>query len=188
VRFVATELAGVLIVEPDVHRDGRGYFLETYHADKYRAGGINGPFVQENHSQSIGGTLRGLHLQSRHPQGKLIRVIEGEVYDVAVDVRRGSPSFGRWIGMTLSADNFKQCFVPPGFAHGFCVISPVAQIEYKCTDLYDPGGEIGIAWDDPALAIAWPIARPVLSERDKSNPTLSDVHETLPIWGPTTDL
>lgn len=187
-RFVRTELEGVLMVEPDVHRDGRGYFLETYHADKYRAGGIDGPFVQDNHSQSIAGTLRGLHLQCRRPQGKLIRVIEGTIFDVAVDVRRGSPSFGRWLGMTLSAENFKQCFVPPGFAHGFCVMSPIAQIEYKCTDLYDPGSEIGIAWDDPVLAIEWPITRPLLSKRDQTNPTLSLVHETLPIWRGTTDL
>ena len=124
VRFVPTELPGVVIVEPDVHRDGRGFFLETYHADKYRGGGIAGPFVQDNHSRSVAGTLRGLHLQVRRPQGKLIRVIEGEIFDVAVDVRRGSPTFGRWVGVTLSAENFKQCYVPAGFAHGFCVAEP----------------------------------------------------------------
>jgi dTDP-4-dehydrorhamnose 3,5-epimerase len=182
VRFATTELPGVLIIEPDVYRDGRGYFLETYHAEKYLAGGIGGPFVQDNQSLSVAGTLRGLHLQLRHPQGKLIRVIEGEIVDVAVDVRRGSPTFGRWVGVTLSADNFKQCYVPPGFAHGFCVTSPVAQIEYKCTDLYDPASEIGIAWNDPQLAISWPTAEPVLSGRDRRNPTLSAVLETLPSW------
>jgi dTDP-4-dehydrorhamnose 3,5-epimerase len=182
VRFATTDLPGVLIVEPDVYRDGRGYFLETYHADKYRAGGIDGPFVQDNQSLSVAGTLRGLHLQLRHPQGKLIRVIEGEIVDVAVDVRRGSPTFGRWVAVTLSAANFKQCYVPPGFAHGFCVTSPTAQIEYKCTDLYDPASEIGIAWDDPELAIRWPAAEPVLSERDRRNPSLASVRDTLPPW------
>jgi dTDP-4-dehydrorhamnose 3,5-epimerase len=181
VRFDPTELPGVLIIEPDVYRDGRGYFLETYHADKYRAGGITAPFVQDNHSRSAGGTVRGLHLQLRHPQGKLIRVIEGEIYDVAVDVRRGSPTFGRFVGVTLSADNFRQCYVPAGFAHGFCVVSPLAQVEYKCTDVYDPAGEIGIAWDDPALGIPWPAIEPILSERDRHHPRLADVVE-LPVW------
>src|SRR6267154_5291452 len=150
VRFLSTAIEGVIIVEPDVFKDQRGYFLETYHAEKYAAAGIRGPFVQDNHSRSVAGTLRGLHLQLRHPQGKLIRVIEGEIFDVAVDVRRGSPAFGRWVGVSLSAANFKQCFIPPGFAHGFCVLSPIAQVEYKCTDLYDPSSELGIAWDDPA--------------------------------------
>src|SRR5207244_5378443 len=131
----------------DVHADARGFFLETYHAGRYREHGIAGPFVQDNHSRSIGGTLRGLHLQRRRPQGKLIRVTEGEIFDVAVDVRRGSPTFGRWVGVRLSAKNFKQCFIPPGFAHGFCVVSAVAQVEYKCTDLYDRDSEIGIAWN-----------------------------------------
>jgi dTDP-4-dehydrorhamnose 3,5-epimerase len=182
VRFAATELPGVLIIEPDVFRDGRGYFFETYHADKYRAGGIDGPFVQDNQSRSFAGTLRGLHLQLRRPQGKLIRVIEGEIMDVAVDVRRGSPTFARSLSVTLSADNFKQCYVPPGFAHGFCVTSPVAQIEYKCTDLYDPASEIGIAWNDPQLAIRWPVAEPLLSDRDRRNPTLSTLLDSLPDW------
>jgi dTDP-4-dehydrorhamnose 3,5-epimerase len=180
VRFVPTALPGVVLIEPDVHRDGRGYFIETYHAAKYRAGGIDGPFVQDNMTQSAGGTVRGLHLQSQHPQGKLIRVIEGEIYDVAVDVRRGSPTFGRWVGVTLSADNFAQCYVPPGFAHGFCVVSPLALVEYKCTDLYDPTSEIGIAWNDPALGIRWPIADPILSDRDRRNPLLAEVIDRLP--------
>jgi dTDP-4-dehydrorhamnose 3,5-epimerase len=182
VKFVPAELAGVIVVEPDVHRDSRGYFLETYNAQKYKAGGIDGPFVQDNHSRSMEGTLRGLHLQLRRPQGKLIRVIEGEIYDVAVDVRRGSPSFGRWVGVSLSADNFKQCYVPPGFAHGFAVVSPIAQVEYKCTDLYDPADEIGIAWNDPALAISWPVGQPFLSERDRRHPSLAAVMDGLPEW------
>ena len=183
-RFVPTELPGVIVVEPDLHRDSRGYFLETYHAQKYQSGGIDGPFVQDNHSRSMAGTLRGLHLQLRRPQGKLIRAVEGEIYDVAVDVRRGSPTFGRWVGVTLSADNFKQCYVPPGFAHGFAVVSPIAQVEYKCTDLYDPADELGIAWNDPALAIPWPVARPFLSERDRRHPLLADVMDLLPEWQP----
>ena len=181
-RFVPTELAGVMVIELEVYRDARGFFLETYHAQKYQAGGIDGPFVQDNHSRSMAGTLRGLHLQRRRPQGKLIRAIEGEIYDVAVDVRRGSPTFGRWVGVTLSADNFKQCYVPPGFAHGFAVVSPIAQVEYKCTDLYDPASEIGIAWNDPALAILWPVERPLLSERDRRHPPLADVMDLLPEW------
>jgi dTDP-4-dehydrorhamnose 3,5-epimerase len=188
VRFVPTEIPGVLIIEPDVHLDGRGYFLETYHADKYRAGGVVGPFVQDNQSRSAGGTVRGLHLQRRRPQGKLIRVIEGEIYDVAVDVRRGSPTFGRWTAVTLSSDNFKQCYVPQGFAHGFCVVSPFAEVEYKCTDFYDPDGEIGISWKDPALAIRWPVAEPIVSERDRHHPTLAELGDRLPVFNPSTDL
>jgi len=180
VRFVQTDLPGVLVIEPDVYQDPRGFFLETYHAAKYRDGGIEAPFVQDNHSRSIRGTLRGLHLQPGRPQGKLIRVVEGEIYDVAVDVRRGSPTFGRWVAITLSAENFKQCYVPPGFAHGFCVLSQDAQVEYKCTDLYEPASEIGVAWNDPTLSIPWPIARPLLSDRDRRNPTLAALMERLP--------
>ena len=181
-RFVPTELPDVIVIEPDVYRDPRGYFLETYHADKYKAGGIDGPFVQDNHSRSLAGTIRGLHLQRRRPQGKLIRVLEGEIYDVAVDVRRGSPTFGRWVGVTLSADNFKQCYVPPGFAHGFAVTSAIAQVEYKCTDLYDPASEIGIAWNDPTLGVPWPVAQPFLSDRDRRHPRLAEQLDLLPVW------
>jgi dTDP-4-dehydrorhamnose 3,5-epimerase len=181
-RFVATELDGVILIEPEVFRDERGFFLETYHADKYRAGGIDVSFVQDNHSWSVGGTLRGLHMQLRRPQGKLIRVIEGEIFDVAVDLRRGSPTFGRWVGVTLSADKFTQCYVPPGFAHGFCVTSALAQVEYKCTDPYDKASEIGVAWNDPALAIAWPIEKPVLSDRDSKHPPLTQLLDLLPEW------
>jgi len=183
VRVDLTELPGVLIIEPDVHHDGRGFFLETYHADRYLEHGIRGPFTQDNLSRSTAGTLRGLHLQLKRPQGKLIHVVEGEVFDVAVDVRRGSPTFGRWVGIVLSADNFKQCYIPPGFAHGFCVLSPMAQVAYKCTDLYDREGEIGIAWDDPMLAIGWPIADPLLSERDRHHPTVAAQNDHLPFYG-----
>jgi dTDP-4-dehydrorhamnose 3,5-epimerase len=182
VRVVPTDIPEVLVVEPDVHVDGRGFFFETYHADRYREHGIPGPFVQDNQSRSVGGTLRGLHLQLRRPQGKLVRVIEGEVFDVAVDVRRGSPTFGRWVGVALSAENFKQCYVPPGFAHGFYVVSAIAQVEYKCTDIYDPGNELGVAWDDAAVGIRWPTGQPLLSARDRRNPTLADLADKLPAY------
>jgi dTDP-4-dehydrorhamnose 3,5-epimerase len=182
VRVVPTAIPDVLVIEPDVHADGRGFFVETYHADRYSLHGIHGPFVQDNHSRSVGRTLRGLHLQLRRPQGKLVRVIEGEVYDVAVDVRRGSPTYGKWVGVTLSAENFRQCYVPPGFAHGFCVVTPLAQVEYKCTDLYDPSSEIGIAWNDAALAIVWPVSDPLLSPRDSRHPTLAELGHELPVW------
>jgi dTDP-4-dehydrorhamnose 3,5-epimerase len=170
----------VLLIEPDVYRDERGFFLETYHAEKYRGLGIPGPFVQDNHSRSVKGTLRGIHLQVRRPQGKLVRVIEGEVYDIAVDVRRGSPTFGRWVGMTLSAENYRQSYVPPGFGHGFAVLSPVAQVEYKCTELYDPGHEVGIVWNDPQIGIDWQIVDPLLSARDRDHPRLADQLDRLP--------
>ena len=179
-RVTPTNIPGVLVIEPDVYRDGRGFFVETYQAERYQQHGVDGVFVQDNHSRSIGGTLRGLHLQVRRPQGKLVRVTEGEVFDVAVDVRRGSPTFGQWVSVTLSADNFKQCYVPPGFAHGFAVVSAIAQVEYKCTDVYDAADEIGIAWNDPALGISWPVAQPLLSKRDSSHPTLSEVTGKLP--------
>ena len=181
-RFVPAEIPGVVIIEPDVYKDSRGFFLETYHAEKYLAGGIAGSFVQDNHSRSVKGTLRGLHLQLSRAQGKLVRVIEGEIFDVAVDVRRGSPTFGKWMGVTLSADNFRQCYLPPGFAHGFAVVSPVAQVEYKCTDIYDPKSELGIAWNDPAIGINWPIAEPLLSERDTRHLPLSAVIDRLPVF------
>jgi dTDP-4-dehydrorhamnose 3,5-epimerase len=177
VKFLPAAIPGVIVIEPDVYRDSRGFFLETYHAGKYQAGGVAGVFVQDNQSRSAGGTIRGLHLQLRHPQGKLIRVIEGEIFEVAVDVRRGSPTFGKWVGVTLSAENFTQCYIPKGFAHGFAVVSGVAQVEYKCTDVYDAQSEIGIAWDDPALGITWPVRNPVLSERDQRHPRLADILE-----------
>ena len=181
-RVSPTAIDGVLVIEPDVHVDGRGFFVETYQEDRYQRHGIEGPFVQDNHSRSVGKTLRGLHLQVRRPQGKLVRVTEGEVFDVAVDVRMGSPTFGRWVAVTLTAENFKQCYIPPGFAHGFCVVSPVAQVEYKCTDVYDAAAELGIAWNDPALGIPWPIADPILSLRDRRHPTLAELAAELPAW------
>jgi dTDP-4-dehydrorhamnose 3,5-epimerase len=185
VKVVTTDLPGLLLLEPAVHRDERGFFVESYRSDTFAPLKIP-PFVQDNHSRSIQGTLRGLHLQVRRPQGKLIRVVEGEIFDVAADVRRGSPTFGKWVGTTLSADNFKQCYIPAGFAHGFCVLSPHAQVEYKCTDFYDPGGEVSLAWNDPTLAIAWPLGAPLLSARDQKNPSIRDSMDRLPVW--STDL
>ena len=180
-RFIPASIPGVVVIEPDVHVDVRGFFVETYHADKYRAAGIADVFVQDNHSRSMRGTIRGLHLQLQRPQGKLIRVIEGEIFDVAVDVRRGSPTFRKWVGVTLSAENFRQAYIPKGFAHGFAVTSGVAQVEYKCTDVYDASSEIGIAWDDPDIGIDWPMSDPVLSERDRRHPRLADVR-ALPVF------
>jgi dTDP-4-dehydrorhamnose 3,5-epimerase len=179
VKFLQTTLPGVLLVEPDVWRDERGFFLESYHAAKYRDGGIPLPFVQDNHSRSARGTLRGLHAQWRRPQGKLVRVLQGEIWDVAVDVRPGSPQFGRWFGATLNSVNHLQIWVPAGFLHGFCVLSETAEVEYKCTDLYDPGGELGVAWNDPDIGIEWPMKQPVLSGKDAAAPRLKDVRATL---------
>ena len=175
-----TILPGVVIIEPVVHRDARGFFLEVYHEEKYRAAGIDVRFVQENHSRSMRDTLRGLHWQHRRPQAKLVRVIAGEIYDVAVDIRRGSPTFGQWTAATLSAENVRQMFVPEGFAHGFCVTSDVAEVEYKCTDVYDPGGEAGLPWNDPSLAIAWPVTSPVLSEKDTRHPAFDQTRSDFP--------
>ncbi len=179
-RFLPTEIPEVVVVEPFVHRDERGFFLETYHERKYRDGGIAERFVQDNHSRSKRGTLRGLHAQRTTPQGKLVRAIEGTIWDVAVDIRRGSPTFGRWVGVELSAENFRQLWIPAGFAHGFCVLSEAAQVEYKCTALYDPADEITIAWDDPELAIAWPVSDPVISARDRAARRLGEKLDQLP--------
>lgn len=174
-RFVPAGLPGVIVIEPDVHRDARGLFLETYHRRKYEEAGIREVFVQDNHSRSARGTLRGLHAQWRRPQAKLVRVLSGEVFDVAVDVRPGSPTFGRHAAASLSAENFRQVYIPAGFAHGFCVLSDHADVEYKCSELYDPTDELSIAWDDPDLAIPWPLERPTLSAKDASAPRLRDV-------------
>jgi dTDP-4-dehydrorhamnose 3,5-epimerase len=181
VRFIETELPGVILVEPTVHQDHRGFFLETYHREKYADGGIDATFVQDNHSRSKRGILRGLHAQGRRPQGKLVRVVEGSVYDVAVDIRRGSPTCARWVGVVLTAENFYQLWVPPGFAHGFCVLSEAAQVEYKCTDLYVPEDELSVAWNDPEIGIAWPIEHPTLSPKDAAAPRLGAI-EVLPVY------
>jgi dTDP-4-dehydrorhamnose 3,5-epimerase len=182
VQVTPARLADVLIIEPDVHRDRRGFFVETFHADRYRACGIDCTFVQDNHTRSVGGTLRGLHLQVGRPQAKLIRVISGAIFDVAVDVRRGSPTFAQWVAIELTADSFKQWFIPAGFAHGFFVRSAEADVEYKCSDVYDPETEVGIAWNDPTLAIAWPTDVPLLSDRDRTLPTLESNLHRLPTY------
>jgi dTDP-4-dehydrorhamnose 3,5-epimerase len=171
-----SKLQGCLIIEPRVFGDERGFFLETFQADRYkREAGIDLPFVQDNHSRSARGVLRGLHFQKTKPQGKLVRVVRGEVYDVALDIRKGSPTFGEWEGVILSDDNKKQFWVPPGFAHGFVVLSDTADFEYKCTDYYDPSDEGCILWSDPDLDIPWPITNPVMSAKDQSAKRLVDL-------------
>jgi dTDP-4-dehydrorhamnose 3,5-epimerase len=170
----------VILIEPRVFRDGRGLFLETYQQQKFQEAGIDVAFVQDNHSRSVRGALRGLHLQRRSPQGKLVRVTEGEIYDVAVDIRRGSPTFKHWVGVTLSAENFLELYIPPGFAHGFCVTSDIAEVQYKCSEFYAPDDEMTLAWNDPEIRIAWPIADPLLSDRDRAGRTIADALELLP--------
>ena len=177
-----TALPGVVVVEPVVHGDSRGFFLETYHRDRYREAGIDLDFVQHNHSRSVGPILRGLHLQRRRPQGKLVRVLAGEIFDVAVDVRRGSPTFAHWISEVLSAENFHQLYVPPGFAHAFCVLSEVAEVEYKVTDLYAPDDELTILWDDPQIGVRWPVAEPLVSTKDAAGRRLAEVLDLLPVY------
>ncbi len=178
-QFVETVIPGVILVDPLVHRDDRGFFLETYHESRYRDGGICERFVQDNHSSSVKNTLRGLHGQNPHPQGKLVRVISGEAFDVTVDVRRGSPTYGKHFTTRLSATNFRQLYVPPGVLHGFLVTSDTAQFVYKCTDFYFPEAEFSVAWNDPDIGIAWPIESPILSEKDRSAPRLKDVEDRL---------
>jgi dTDP-4-dehydrorhamnose 3,5-epimerase len=179
-RFSEGGLKGLIIVEPDVFADARGFFLESYHAEKYREGGIVEPFIQDNISRSVRGTLRGLHYQLGHAQGKLVMVAEGTVFDVAVDIRKGSSTFGRWFGIELSADNKRQMYIPPGFAHGFCVLSEAASMIYKCTDFYSPKDERGIIWNDKQIGIAWPVARPLMSAKDQSYKSLSEMAAELP--------
>lgn len=164
----------VLLIEPDVFPDPRGFFMETFHAVKYAEHGLPAVFLQDNHSRSSRGVLRGLHYQLNNPQGKLVRVVSGEVFDVAVDIRRGSPWFGKWVGAILSEENHRQIYVPPGFAHGFCTLSEHADFLYKCTDLYAPGDEYGIAWDDPEIAIEWPEMDYLISDKDLANPLLTE--------------
>ena len=171
-----TKLDGCVIIEPKVFGDERGFFLETFQAERYASlAGISSPFVQDNHSRSSKGILRGLHFQKTKPQGKLVRVVRGEVYDVAVDIREGSATFGEWEGVILSEDNKKQFWVPPGFAHGFVVLSDTADFEYKCTDYYDPSDEGSILWSDPDLNIPWPVANPALSTKDDGAKRLFDL-------------
>jgi len=177
--FRPTEIPEVVLVEPQVFEDDRGFFYESWHAGKFSAGGIEAHFVQDNHSRSTRGTLRGLHYQVAKPQGKLVRATSGEVFDVAVDLRRSSPTFGHWVGVRLSADDRGMLWIPPGFAHGFCVLSERADVEYKCTVQYDPADEIAIRWNDPAIGVTWPGANPILSARDRDAPTLAEMKPRL---------
>ena len=179
-RFIETELKNVILVEPDVHEDQRGYFFELYHERRYTEGGITSRFVQDNYSQSVRGTLRGLHYQLKKPQGKLIVVVEGAVFDIVLDIRRGSPTFGKWYGIELSSENKRQLYVPPGFAHGFCVLSKAAGVVYKCTSFYAPEDEHGIIWNDRAIGISWPVANPLLSLKDQSYKSLAESEAHLP--------
>jgi dTDP-4-dehydrorhamnose 3,5-epimerase len=172
-KFQPTPLPGVFLIELDAFSDPRGCFFESFHSDKYAAAGINGPFVQSNISKSVKGTLRGLHAQLTHPQAKLVQIVQGEIWDVVVDVRPDSPTYKKWFGETLSSEKPRQMYVPIGFAHGFCVLSDNAIVEYKCTDVYDPTNELHLLWNDPEIAIRWPILTPVLSQKDQAGTTLS---------------
>lgn len=178
-----TKIPGVYLIRPEVHEDARGFFFESYHQAKLENLGIREVFVQDNHSKSCKGTLRGLHYQLRYPQAKLCRVVQGEVLDVAVDIRVGSPHFGQWVSAVLSAENKQQILIPRGFAHGFVVLSESAEFLYKCSDFYHPEDERGVLWNDPELGILWSVTAPVISQKDAANPALAQSPlELLPIY------
>jgi len=177
-KVTPTNLPDVFVIEPIVYRDRRGFFMETHQQPRYAEAGIDRRFVQDNLSRSTQGVLRGLHYQIHHPQAKLVQVILGEVFDVAVDIRPGSPHFGQWVGVTLSGDNQHQLYIPEGFAHGFCVLSSEAMFLYKCTDIYRPEDEGGVLWSDPAVGIHWPVIDPVLSDKDRAYRLLADIPTT----------
>ena len=180
---IKTSLPGVLVIEPIVYNDGRGFFLETFSSKKYAKNGIDVTFVQDNHSRSTYGTIRGLHYQLKNPQAKLVYVVTGEIYDVIVDIRKNSPYFGQWTGVSLSEENKQQVFVPQGFAHGFCVRSRVANVIYKCTDYYAPGDEYGVLWSDSKIGIDWNVCSPVISKKDACYSSLKDIPELhLPVY------
>ena len=170
-----TTLDGVVVVEPKVFPDERGFFMESFNARHFAAAGLPTEFVQDNHSRSTRGVLRGLHYQYPTWQGKLVRCLTGEFFDVAVDIRRASPKFGQWFGIVLSAENKKQLYVPPGYAHGFCVLSDVTEMAYKCTALYEPADDASLRWNDPEIGIEWPIKSPVLSAKDSEAPMLQEI-------------
>lgn len=174
-RILPATLSGLLIVEPDVYGDHRGFFTETWRRDRYAELGIDRIFVQDNLSRSMKNTLRGMHFQIRHPQAKLVQAISGELFDVAVDLRFGSPTFGKWEGVLLSDKNMRQLYIPEGFAHGFCVLSDMALFSYKCTDFYAPDDEGGLLWSDPDIGIEWPVHAPILSVKDQAHPRLKDL-------------
>jgi dTDP-4-dehydrorhamnose 3,5-epimerase len=174
-KITETKLPGVLLIEPKVFGDERGFFLENFNAKRYADIGIVGNFVQDNHSRSSKGVLRGLHFQKQFPQGKLVFLTRGTVFDVAVDIRKDSPTFGQWVGVTLTAKNHQQFYIPPGFAHGFCVLSEIADFHYKCTDYYHPEDEGSLRWNDPDVGIAWELADPILSPKDANASFLKDL-------------
>jgi dTDP-4-dehydrorhamnose 3,5-epimerase len=176
-KFIETSLSNVIVIKPDVFGDERGFFLETFREEEFKEAGITEKFIQHNHSRSIKGVLRGLHYQLTQPQGKLVRVTSGKVYDVVVDIRRGSPTFGQWYGTTLDEENMRMMYVPPNFAHGYVVLSNSADFIYMCTDYYHPESEKGILWNDPQIGIDWPITDVILSNKDKCNPTLANQDE-----------
>jgi dTDP-4-dehydrorhamnose 3,5-epimerase len=180
VKIVETPLPGVLVIEPRVFRDDRGFFLESFNADRFAQHGLPTAFRQDNHSHSKQGVLRGLHYQLRQPQGKLVSVLRGRVFDVAVDIRRGSPTFGKWYGTILSEDEPRYLWIPPGFAHGFCALSEAADFVYKCTDVYVADDDRGVLWSDPSIGIEWPLTSPLLSDKDQRLPPLSETRTDLP--------
>ena len=182
-KVTKTPLEGVLVIEPKVFGDARGSFVETYRADLYRELGVPYDFVQDNLSTSMRGVLRGLHLQHPRGQAKLVYAVQGEVFDVCVDVRVGSPTFGAWFGMNLSPETGRQLLIPPGFAHGFCVLTERAAFAYKCSDVYSPGTQMTVTWNDPAIGIDWPVTDPILSDKDLAGLPLSDLHDRLPRFG-----
>ncbi len=179
-RRLPSELDGVVLLEPEVHGDERGFMVETYRRDAWAELGVEVEFVQQNHSRSVRGTLRGLHFQTEPGQAKLVRCPRGRIFDVAVDLRRGSPTYGQWEGHVLDDERHRQLFVPAGFGHGFAVLSEIADVAYQLSSLYDPATEAGIAWDDPDVGVEWPVEAPLLSERDKSAPRLAEVADRLP--------
>ena len=183
-RIVRTALPEVLILEPTVYKDERGFVLEVFHERKFRDAGLPTHFVQDNRSRTVAGVVRALHYQLNTPQGKLVTVIAGEIFDVAVDIRVGSPTFGQWVGETLRGDGPRSMWIPAGFAHGFAVLSDHADVVYKCTSLYDPDDQRGVRWDDPDIGIPWPIAHPLLSAADATRPPLRDVMDSLPRFTP----
>ena len=172
--FIQTEIPDVILIKPSVIEDHRGFFMESYHIEKFKIGGIHCTFVQDNHAKSVQNTLRGLHFQVQYPQAKLLRCLKGKVFDVAVDIRQDSPYFGKWVGKELSEENSYQLYIPEGFAHGYYVISETAEIAYKCSEIYHPQDEQGIRWNDPEIAINWPSQNPILSEKDKALPMMAD--------------
>lgn len=178
-KFLPTKIPEVILIEVPKFGDHRGFFMETYHVEKFAGGGITAKFVQDSQASSKKNTLRGLHYQLNFPQGKLVRCIQGEILDIAVDIRKSSPTFGKWVGETLSSENSRQLYVPPGFAHGYVVHSEHAEVAYKCTELYHPEDEYGILWDDPHIAIEWGVENPIISEKDINQPLFKKIKKNL---------